>query len=176
MTDIEQLSQQHHRTFILICSNFIMFLVLFFALGFVAWQSATLMSKLKEDLERAEQAVAQLQQRIQHLNVEDLMDKVVASAGESIRTSLKTAISESNFTASLSTFSERIEGSQAKLERIGQSLQEANAKLQKINTDELAKLVSYHMLARLGEGFTTAAETRKPASATIDPDESAAAQ
>lgn len=168
MTDIEQLSQQHRRTFILICANFIMFVVLFFALGFVAWKSATLISKINEDLDRAEQAVAQLQLRIQDLSVENLMDKVVSSAGDSIRSSLKTAINESNFNVSLSTLSTRIEGSQAKLERIGQSLQEANDKLHKIDTEELAQLVAYHILARLGEGFTSAAEARKPLSAADD--------
>ena len=176
MTDIEQLSQQHRRTFILICSNFIMFLVLFFALGLVVWKSATLVSKINEDLARAERAVAELQQRIQYLNFETLMEKVVSSAGESIRSSLKTAINESNFSASLNTLSNRIEGSQAKLEQVGQSLQEANTKLQKINADELAQLISYHMLARLGEGFNSAAEARKPVPATVDPDDPAPAQ
>ena len=54
MAEIEQLTRQNQRTFILVCSNFVMLLILFFGFGYVVWQSISLISKVKEDLARAE--------------------------------------------------------------------------------------------------------------------------
>lgn len=176
MIDIEQLSQQHHRTFVLVCSNFIMFLVLFFALGIVAWYSATLVSKLKGDLEKTEQAVVQLQQKIQNMNVDVLMDKVMARARENMGTSIKTAISQSDFNASLNDLGEKIENSRVNLERISQAVQRTNDALQKMDTEQLAQLVSYNMLKGLGEAFTNAAEARRPSSLAIEPEKSSVSQ
>ena len=176
MTDIDRLRQLHRRTFILVCSNFIMFLLLFMALGFVAWQSATLISELQRDLAKAEQAVVQLRQKIEHTNVDALMDKVIASAGESIVSSIRTEISQTDFGASFTHLGEKVENSHAKLERISQDLEEANDKLQKLDTAQLAQLASYYVLIGLGEAFTDAAEAKRPSSMPGVPNKSSVAQ
>jgi len=162
MTEIEKLTQQNQRTFILVCSNFAILLVLFFGFGYVIWQSASLISKVKEDLVRAEQAVVQLQQKIEHMDMDTLIDRVVVSTKESVGDSIKTSISESEFGGSLNNLAERVENAQTKLEDTSESLKAANDKLQKIDTEQLARLVSYYMLQGLADGFASAAEANKP--------------
>lgn len=146
------------------------------ALGFVAWQSAKLISELKRDLAEAEQAVGQLRQRIEHTNVDALMDKVMAGARESIETSINTKISQSDFGASFTHLSRKVENSRAELEQISQSVQEVNDKLQKLDTAQLAQLASYYVLIGLGEAFTDAAEAKRPSSITGKADKSSGAQ
>ena len=66
-----------------------------FGFGYVVWQSISLISKVKEDLARAEQAVTQLQEKVRTMNMDDLLNRVMVSAKESMGESIKTAISES---------------------------------------------------------------------------------
>ena len=162
MTEIEILRLQNRRTFVLVCSNFAMLLVLFFGFGYVLWQSSTLISKVKEDLVRAEQAVVQLQQTIQQADIDIVMDKVMASAKESLGESVKSAVSESELGGSLGNLAEKVENAQANLENSSESLKAANEKLQNMDTEHLAKLVSYYMLQGLADGFASAAEANKP--------------
>lgn len=162
MAEIEQLTRQNQRTFILVCSNFVMLLILFFGFGYVVWQSISLISKVKEDLARAEQAVTQLQEKVQTMNMDDLLNRVMVSAKESMGESIKTAISESEFSGSLGTLAGRVDNVQAKLASISESLKSLNDKLQWLNAERLARQVSYNMLLGLGQGLTSAAEANKP--------------
>lgn len=163
MTEIEQLTRQNQRTFVFVCFNFAMLLVLFFGLGYVIWQSTSLISAVKQDLQRAEQALAQLQERVQNTNMDDLLDQVVANARDSIGQSVKTAVGESGFTGSLATLAARVDQAQTELRDVSDGLKAANEKLQKLDTEQLAQLVSYNLLQGLGEGFYQAAEASKPA-------------
>ena len=176
MTEIDQLQQQNHRTFVLVVINFVMFLVLFFGLGYVAWRSSTLISKLETDLEKVERAVVQFQNRIQDMDFDALMSKVIGSTKENIANSMKTALKESEFSTSVGKLAQKVENAQDKLERIGEAVGEANDKLRKIDTEQLAQAVSYHMLKGLGDGFTNAAEARKPLSDVQEKDKSSVTQ
>ena len=162
MAEIEQLQQQNHRTFLLVCLNFFMFLILFVGLGYVAWQSSTLISKLEKDLERVEQAVGQFQSRIQQIDVDTMMPKMMESAKENIEDSIKSAINQSDFFGSLGSLTAKVDAAQDRLKQIGEVVREANEKLQKIETEQLAQAVSYNILKGLGDGFTKAAESKKP--------------
>ena len=162
MTEIEQLKQQNHRTFILAGLNFIMFLVLFFGLGYVAWQSSTLISKLEDDLNKVEQAVGQFQARIKQVDFDTVMDRVLADAKDNMGDSIRTALRQSEFGSSLNNLAERVDQAHDKLESVGEQFRQANEKLQKIETERIAQLLSYSILKGLGTGFTQAAESNKP--------------
>ena len=176
MAEIEQLQQQNHRTFILVGLNFIMFLILFSGLGYVSWQSSMLISKLETDLEKIERAVVQFQEKIQHMDLDALMGKVMESAKDNMGDSIRTALTQSDFGGSLSNLAEKVEDAQNKLERVSEAVQEANDKLQKIDTEQLAQLVSYSILKGLGDGFTNAAESNKPMFKVDENDKSSATQ
>ena len=79
MTDIDRITRKANRTFILVCANFAMLAVLFLGLGFVVFQAATLVTGLKQDLARAEQQVAELKDRIQSVDSEAAMEKMIAA-------------------------------------------------------------------------------------------------
>ncbi len=176
MAEIEQLQQQNHRTFVLVCVNFIMFLILFSGLAYVSWKSSMLISKLETDLEKVERAAVQFQDKIQHMDLDALMGKVMESAKENMGDSIRTALNQSDFGGSLNNLAEKVENTQDKLERISEAVQEANNKLQKIDTEQLAQLVSYNILKGVGDGFTKAAETNKPTFKVGDNDKSSATQ
>ena len=109
MTEIEQLQKQNHRTFILVGLNFIMFLILFLGLGYVAWQSSALISKLEGDLNKVEQAVGQFQARIQQVDFDTVVDKVLANARDDMGDSVRAALTQSEFGNALTNLAERVE-------------------------------------------------------------------
>ena len=162
MTEIEQLQKQNHRTFILVGLNFIMFLILFFGLGYVAWQSSALISKLEGDLNKVEQAVGQFQARIQQVDFDTVVNKVLANARDDMGDSVRAALTQSEFGNALTNLAERVDQAHDRLEHIGDAMKEVNRKLQEIETEQLAQLVSYNILKGLGDGFTQAAESKKP--------------
>ena len=162
MTEIEQLQQQNHRTFILVGLNFIMFLILFLGLGYVAWQSSILISKLEGNLNKVEQAVERFQARIQQVDFDTVMDKALTNARDNMGDSVRAALSQSEFGNALTNLGERVDQANDRLEQIGDAVKNANKKLQEIETEQLAQLVSYNILKGLGDGFTQAAESRKP--------------
>ena len=163
MSDITQLKQKNDRMFILICLNFSMLFVLFCGLGYVLWESNKLVNSLKSGLQTAEQTVADLKVRVQQIDVDEAMDRMMASAAGRIEESIKGALQQSDIISPLQNLSEKVENTQERLEQAGDSLREINDKLQKIDTEKMAQLVSYNMLKGLGDGFTQAAESRKTA-------------
>lgn len=162
MNEIEQLQQQNHRTFILVGLNFIMFLILFLGLGYVAWQSSALISKLEGDLNKVEQAVGQFQARVQQVDFDTVVDKALANARDNMGDSVSAALNQSEFSNALSNLAERVDQARDRLEHLGNAMKEVNRKLQEIETEQLAQLVSYNILKGLGDGFTRAAEAKKP--------------
>lgn len=160
--EIEQLKQKNDRMFVLVCLNFAMLAVIFFGSGYVLWQSATIINKLKEDLDTAELAMVEIRERLQQLDVDAAMDRVMSDATEKIKVSVSTALQESDLGSPLMELSQRVQGGQEKLEQTTAAIAEINERLKNIETEELAQLVSYNMLKGLGEGFTEAAEARKP--------------
>ena len=163
MNDIEQLNQRNQRIFVLICFNFAMLLILFIGFGLVLWKSSNLISKINEDLTRAEQAVVETKQKLQNLDMDTLMEKVVSSAGVSVDKAVRNAITESEFKSSLENIANRVDDAQTRLQILGDTLVSVNKKIQEFDTRQMAQLVSYNMLKGIGDGFTSAAEANKPA-------------
>ena len=162
MTELQLLQQQYHRTFILVGLNFIMFLVLFSGLGYVAWKSSTLIANLENDLTRVEHAVGQFQAKVQQVDFDTVMDKVLDNAGIKMGDSVKAALSQSEFGSSLTNLAERVDQVHDRLESISEAVKKANETLHKIGTEQLGQLVSYNILKGLGVGLTQAAESNKP--------------
>jgi DNA repair exonuclease SbcCD ATPase subunit len=162
MTEITQLQQKNDRMFILISLNFTMLFILFCGLGYILWQSNRLINDLKSNLQTAEQSIAEIKDRVQQIDVDTAMDRIMTSAAGKIESSIKDALQQSELISPLQTLSEKVDNTQERLSRVSESLSEINSSLQKIDTEQLARMVSYNMLKGLGDGFSQAAESRKP--------------
>ena len=163
MTELDQLAKSTKRMFTLVCFNFVMLLVLFCGIGYVIWQSAALIGNLQRDLDRAEAAVAELKAKLSEADVDVALERVVANATANLKHSVASAMAGTEVAGSLQSVSAKLETAQSKLETTSESVRKIGEKLQGLETEHLAQLISYHMLKGLGEGFERAAETRKPA-------------
>lgn len=155
MNNSESMARKTNRTFILVCLNFAMLFVLFCGLGFLLWQSVSLVSQVKQDLAQAEQAVAELRQRVQAVDPQVVMDRAVQSAAEALRTEFADAVPGVAEMEALAEVPQRLAATEEAIRSISQSLQD-------LDSDEFAQRVSYHMLKGLGDGFSAAAEGREP--------------
>jgi predicted nucleic acid-binding Zn-ribbon protein len=160
--EIESLKQKNDRMFILVCLNCAMLAFLFVGSGYVLWQSARIVNELNTDLDNARLGVAELKARMQQLDVDAAMDRVMSDATEKIKESVGAAVQNSELGGPLTELSQRVQGTQEKLDRTSDAIVEINSKLSELDTQQLAQLVSFNMLQGLGEGFTQAAESRKP--------------
>jgi hypothetical protein len=173
MKDFVQLQKKQNQTFILVCINFVLFMVLFAGLGYVTWQSAALVNRLKGDLNRAEQTIAELQERFRKMDMDVLADRLVKTVSERLDKSIRNSVQDSEFMAKLARTSERISATHEVIEQTGEAIQGIHETVKELDNEELAKLVSYHILKGLGDGFQKAAETRKPFGNTVhNPDSS----
>jgi hypothetical protein len=155
VTETPSSDRQSRWLFILVSANFVMLSVLFIGLGVLLYQSVSLVGSLKSDLQRAEQAVAQLRERVERIEPEAAVERVVETAVGSIRDEVRQAVSESEPLAALSAMPEKIERASTAAEDIVRTLGELEA-------DAIAQRVSYELLKGLSEGLDAAAEKRKP--------------
>lgn len=150
------------RTFVLVCLNFCMLFVLFCGLGYVLWQSATLVGSLRQDLDRAEQTVAELRVRIQGMDIEVAMDRVAEAATRKLKASVDSAVGDADFPGSVRALADKVDAVQGDLVQATDSIRALSERLEEVDAETLGQTVSYHTLKGLGEGFTRAAEARPP--------------
>jgi len=162
MSDLDQIQKKQNQTFILVCVNFVLFMILFAGLGYVSWQSATLVNRLKGDLDKAEQAIAEIQNRFQDIDTDVIVDRLVATVSEHLSESIKNVVQGSELTVPLREASEKLAATQEVIEETGEAIQAIQETVKGVDNEEIAKLVSYHILKGLGDGFQEAAESRKP--------------
>ena len=155
MTDTTIPGRQSRWLFILVCANFTMLAILFIGLGTLLFQSVSLVNSLKSDLHRAEASVAQLRERVERIEPEAAVGRLVDSAVGSIREEVRQAVSESEPLAALSSVPESIE-------RASAAADEMATKLRDLDADAIAQRVSYQVLKGFGEALDAAAEKRKP--------------
>lgn len=155
MTDTTSSSRQSRWLFGLVCANFTMLAVLFIGLGFLIFQSVSLVGSLRSDLQRAEESVAQLRQRVEGIEPDAAVERIVGAALGSIREEVRQAVSESEPLAALSTVPESIERASAAADEMASTLRDLDA-------DAIAQRVSYDLLKGLSEGLDAAAEKRNP--------------
>ena len=166
MSDLVQLQKRQNQTLLLVCINFVLFVVLFSALGYVAWQSATLVNRLQEDLGKAEQTIAQLQGRFQNMDLEDVVDRLVNSATAQLGTSIAAVVQQSDLSAPMTRVSDKITAAQEIIEQTSEVVAGIQQTVAGLDNEAIAQQVSYHILKGLGDGFQQAAESRKPGSSS----------
>jgi hypothetical protein len=144
--EYSSLARKQRRTLQLVVANFAMFLILFATLIYVAWQSSVLISRLQDNITRAEQAVANIQARI----------------SESPRESLAAVLANSPALARVSQISERVDELGITITHTAEAVQAVSEKIVSLDSGEIADQVSYRLLQSVGDGFSRAAEARKP--------------
>ncbi len=162
MSDFEQLQKKQNKTFILVFINFSLFMILFAGLGYVSWQSATLVNRLKGDLDRAEQTIAQLQSRFQQMDMDVIVDRLITKASKRIGESIKEVVQDPDITGSIVQASEKMEATHDMIEQNVQAIQGIHETVKGLDNEAIAQSVSYQILKGLGDGFQEAAVTRKP--------------
>ncbi len=165
MTDPQTYPRNVDRTFRLVCINFAMLLILFLGIGFLLWQSSRLVRTLQADLARAEQGIAQLRERVQGIGAEAIGEQLVELLGREIREALPAAVKGSALGESVTQMAGTVEATAERVGEASESIVEISHRLQGMDADAIAQQVSYHLLKGLGEGFTGAAESRRPAGA-----------
>jgi phage shock protein A len=155
MTEIDAIVRKTNRTFMLVSANFAMLALLFLGLGFVVLQAATLVTGLKQNLARAEQQVAEMQERLQGLDTEVAMENAMTRAVQVLREEIAAATPDSEALA-------RLAGVPEKVDTAAEAIRAVSEKVQELDFDQVARRVAYHMLKGMGEGFDEAAELRKP--------------
>lgn len=167
MKDLGRLQKRQDQIFVLVCVNCVLFMVLFTGLGYVIWQSATLVNGLKGDLDRAEQRVVELQERFRNMEMDGLLEESVAKASERLEKSIRTVIQDSEVTAPLNRISQKMTATHDMIVQTGDTIHEIQETVKRLENKEIAQLVSYHILKDLGDGFQKAAETGKPATIKV---------
>ena len=162
MKDLSQLQKKQDQIFILVCINCVLFMVLFTGLGYVIWQSATLVNRLKGDLGRAEQRIVELQERFRNMEMDVLLEELVSKASEGLEKSIKTVVQDSEFTAPLNRISQKMTATHDLIVQTEDAIHGIHETVKGLNNEEIAQLVSYHILKGLGDGLQRAAETNKP--------------
>lgn len=162
MSYFEQLQKKQNQTFILVCINFALFMILFAGLGYVSWQSAMLVNRLKGDLDTAEQAITDLQSRFQNMDTDAIVERLVTSATEQLGESITRMVEDSDLTGQVMQVSEKLGTTQDMIAETGEAIQGIQETVQELDTEEMAQLVSYQVLKGLGDSFQNAAESHKP--------------
>lgn len=162
MSDFEQLQKKQNQTFILVCINFALFMILFAGLSYVSWQSAMLVNRLKGDLDKAEQTITDLQSRFQNMDTDRIVERLVTTATEQLGESIRKVVQDSDLTGSVMQVSEKLGATHDMIAETGEAIQGIHETVKGLETEEMAQLVSYQILKGLGNGFQEAAESRKP--------------
>lgn len=162
MSDFSQLQKKQNQTFILVCINFVLFMLLFTGLGYVSWQSATLVNRLKGDLDRAEQAITELQSRFQNMDTDVIVERLVTAATEQLGESIRNVVQDADLAGPVVQASEKLSATHDMIVETGEAIQGIHETVKGLDTEEMAQMVSYHILKGLGDGFQEAAASRKP--------------
>jgi len=109
MADTTPSRRQSNRLFILVCANFTMLAVLFIGLGILLFQSINLVGSLNSDPHRAAEFMAHLHERVERIESEAPVERIVGAAVGSIREEVRQAVTESEPLAALSKVPESIE-------------------------------------------------------------------
>ena len=161
-SDIALLNKRQRQTFQLTLINFALFLVLFSALIYVSWQSSMLVKRLQASIDSAEQAVASIQSRIGNIDEGELFDRAVARIGENLRQSVTASIADSPGLSRVQEISTRVEELGTTVTETAEAVKAVSERIADMDSEAIANQVSYSLLKGMGEGFSNAAETRRP--------------
>lgn len=164
MSDILTIQKKQNRIFLIVCLNFVLFMVLFAGLGYVTWQSAALVKQLKGNLDQAEDTIVQMKDRLQQLDTDVVVERLVATASDQIRESITQVVQNTDIVAPITQMSEKLSATQATFEKTNQAIVGIHETVKGFDNQEISQLVSYYILKDLGDGLHKAAERNKPVS------------
>ena len=90
------------------------------------------------------------------------MDRVMQRTTDRLQTAVGNAIERSDLAQPLTDLVERVDKAQQRLSATGDAVQSISENLRGLDNEALAQRVSYNILKGLGDGFSRAAEERKP--------------
>lgn len=162
MNELIHLQKKQNRMYILVCINFLLFIIIFIGLGLVIWKSATLVSRLNADLGKAEQAIMQLQSRFQDVNTDEIVERLVNTASEQLGSSIRTTLKNTDLAQPIAEISAKIAQTQEMVGKSSETMQRVQEKMSHLDNDEIAQRVSYHVIKGLGDGLQKVADDRLP--------------
>ncbi len=162
MDEFSQLQKKQNQMFVLVLVNFLLFMVLFTGLGYVTWQSISLVNRLKGDLAKTEEAVVNLQTKLRSVDTDVLVNNLVEKTTEKLTASIENVVANADLISPMKKVSEKIDNTQQTLIETGAAIQEVSSAVKGLDNEEIARRVSYNILKGLGDGFQEAAESRKP--------------
>ncbi|BHH82209.1 hypothetical protein [Desulforhopalus sp. 52FAK] len=158
MSEILLLQKKQDRTFLLVCINFLLFMVLFAGFGIVVWKSATLVSRLSSDLTRAEETIGQLHQRFQAMDTTQLVDRIAQNASQQLGESIQSSLSGVDLSTPITNLSDKVVVTQEMLEKSGETLQAINTNVAQLDNDVIARKVADYVLQGLRQGVNSSAQ------------------
>lgn len=162
MSELIHLQKKQNRIYILVCINFLLFMIIFTGLGFVTWKSAALVSRLNADLGKAEQAIGELQSRFKNMDTDVIVERLVNTATEQLGNSIRTTLKNTDLAQPIAEITAKIALTQEMVGKSGEAMQRIQNKMNHLDNDEIAKRVSYHVIKGLGDGLQKAADDRLP--------------
>jgi hypothetical protein len=155
MPELDPMASKTNKTFILVSLNFAMLFLLFCGLGFVIWQSARLVTDLKQDVARAEQTVARISSRLEQTDSQAVVEQLIESAVAAVREEIGNSLTGAGAMEGLAGVPERVESAAETVRIIGE-------RVEQLESDLIARRVAYYLLKGMGDGLSEAAEARKP--------------
>lgn len=142
VSDSSKMERRQRHALIVLWVNFLLFMVLFAGLGFLILQSVALVGGLREDLANAQAAVAEMQARLQNMDPEEVIQRLLTSATDQLDEAIRSSVAESDLGETM------------------EAIQGISESLEGLNPQELADLVAVSILLGLSDAFADAAESR----------------
>lgn len=149
MSEILQFQKKQDRIFLLVCINFLFFMILFAGFGVVLLKSASLVNRLSSDLTKAEDTITQLQQKFQTIDTAQLVDRITDNATDKLGDSIDRSLSDVDLARPITQLSDKIVITQQMLEKSGSTLSEINANVTQLDNDVIARKVAGYVLQGL---------------------------
>jgi len=151
MSEMLQMQKKQDRIFLLVCINFLFFMILFVGFGVVLLKSASLINRLSSDLAKAEETITQLQQKFQAIDTAQLVDQITENATNKLGESIDRSLAGVDLSRPIIQLSDKIVVTQQMLEKSGNTLSEINANVTQLDNDVIARKVAGYVLQGLRE-------------------------
>ena len=151
MSDFNQLQKKQNRMFLVVCVNFLLFMILFTGAGAVIWQSAALINRISSDLTKAEDTISRLQERMQAMDTSAMMASLTQNATDELRESIQSSLADGDFAQPMNKLSETLIVTQDMLAQSGNTLQGIHESVARLDNDVIARKVADYVLQGLRE-------------------------
>ena len=118
-------------------------------MGFVVWKSAVLVTRLSDDLTKAQENVQILQTRLQELDTRELVTQVAQTASEQAAESIRGSLAEMDVTTPVTKLSDGMESTRTLLETSDRRLEAIQKNIGELDNEIIAKKVAEYVLQGL---------------------------